>query len=139
MKLIADLVRYFAYITTGIVIVNVVILLITDDREISTTTLIQILCAGLITSLVTVIFYPKEQKSMKEFIWKVPLHYVVLCVVMVFFGTLFEWISFNFMGILMMVIATAAVYVFTVTVSFLTAKRDADKLNSALRDKQSKK
>lgn len=138
MKFITDLVKYFTFITTGIVIVFIVIVLIGGHDGISTATLIQIPCSALATSLVTVLFYPKESKTMKEYNLRLLLHYLVLCVVMVVLGTAFEWVNLNLNGILTMVISTAVVYIFTFTAAFLSSKHEADELNSALKNKHSK-
>lgn len=138
MKYITEIIRYFTFITTGIVILFIVLMLIKGNDCILLSTLIKIPCAALATSIVTVIFYPTETKTKKEYILKVLLHYLVLCIVMTIFGVLAEWISFNFIGIMIMVISTAAVYIFTYTIAFLCSKNDADELNMALKNKRSK-
>lgn len=138
MRFIIDLVKYFTYITTGIVLVIIIISLLQGSDGISTTALIQIPCAALVTSLVTVLFYPNETKTKKESHLKTFIHYVVLCGVMITLGAAFKWINLNFSGILIMVITTAAVYAFTFAVSYLSSKQEADELNSALKRKQSK-
>ena len=138
MKYITEIIRYFTFITTGIVILFIVLMLIKGNDCILLSTLIKIPCAALATSIVTVIFYPTETQSKKEYILKVLLHYLVLCIVMTIFGVLAEWISFNFIGIMIMVISTAAVYIFTYTITFLRSKNDADELNMALKNKRSK-
>lgn len=138
MRFITDLVRYFTYITTGIVFVFIVLSLVQGADEISTTALMQIPCAALATSLVTVLFYPKESNTKKEYHLKAFIHYIVLCGVMITLGATFKWVNLNLNGILIMVITTAAVYVFTFAVSFISSKQEADELNSALKHKQSK-
>ena len=138
MKYITEIIRYFTFITTGIVILFIVLMLIKGNDCILLSTLIKIPCAALATSIVTVILYPTETQSKKEYILKVLLHYLVLCIVMTIFGVLAEWISFNFIGIMIMVISTAAVYIFTYTITFLCSKNDADELNMALKNKRSK-
>ena len=136
MKFITDLIRYFVYITTGILFVFIVILLIEDSGSISTKTLIQIPCAGLVTALVTVIIYSREAVMKKEFYFRIAIHYLLLCVIMTIFGTAFEWVRLDLAGVMTIVIATAAIYAFTFAGAYLSSKSEAEKLNMALKNKR---
>lgn len=136
MKFITELLRYFVYITTGIIFVFIAILLIEGGSSISTKTLIQIPCAALVTALVTVIIYSKEAVMKKEFYIGMAVHYILLCVIMVIFGTAFEWIKFDLAGVMIMVISTAAIYAFTFAGAYLSSKSEAEKLNKALKSKK---
>ena len=136
MKFITDLIRYFVYITTGILFVFIVILLIEDSGSISTKTLIQIPCAGLVTALVTVIIYSREAVMKKEFYFRIAIHYLLLCVIMTIFGTAFEWVRLDLAGVMTIVIATAAIYAFTFAGAYLSSKSEAEKLNRALKSKR---
>lgn len=138
MKIFSELVRFFAYITTGIVFVFIAILLIEGGESISVKSLILIPCAAFVTALVTVIFYSKEAVTLKELCIKIALHYLTLCIIMVIFGTAAGWIELDIYGIMTMVIATAAVYVFTFAGAYLSLKSEADKLNRALKSKREK-
>lgn len=136
MRFITDLVKYFVYITTGILFVFIVILLLEGTDSISIQKLIQIPCAALATALLTVLIYTREAAKKKEYYIRIAIHYILLCVVMVILGTVFEWIDFDLKGIMIMVISTAAIYAFTFTGSYLSSKSDAKKLNEALRSKR---
>ena len=133
MKYITKIVKYFAFITTGIVVLIGVLMLIQGEKYVSADTLIKIPCAGLATSAVTVLLYPSEDKSKKGYMLGVLLHYIVLCIVMIIFGAASGWIKLNVGGILLMIISTAAVYAFTSVVSYISSKNDADELNRALK------
>lgn len=136
MKFITDLIRYFVYITTGILFVFITMLLIEGGDSISIQKLIQIPCAALVTALVTVIIYSKEAVMKKEFYIRIAIHYILLCVIMVIFGTAFGWVNLNLAGIMTIVISTAAIYVFTFTGAYLSSKSEAEKLNKALKSKR---
>ncbi|MDE5991700.1 MAG: DUF3021 domain-containing protein [Oscillospiraceae bacterium] len=136
MKFITDLMRYFVYITTGILFVFITMLLIEGSDSISIQKLIQIPCAAFVTALVTVIIYSREAVMKKEFYIRIAIHYLLLCVIMVILGTAFEWIKIDLAGIMTMVISTAAIYVFTFVGAYLLSKSEAEKLNKALKSKR---
>ncbi len=138
MKYITEIIKYFTFITTGIVILFIAIMLIQGNDGITLRTLIGIACLGLVTAVVTVFLYPAEAKNKREFWLKLLLHYVVLCIVISAFGILFGWIGLNFKGILLMMVCTAAVYAFTYAVAYLSSKNDADALNQALKQRKTK-
>ena len=137
MKYITEIIKYFTFITTGIVILFIAILLLTGSNGINLNTLIGIPCLGLVTGVVTVFLYPAEAKTRREFWLKLVLHYFSMCLVSTTFGILFGWVSFDGKGILVMVVSTAAVYAFTYAVAYLSSKNDADELNRALKNKHS--
>lgn len=139
MRFITELVKYFVYITTGIVFVFIAMLLIEGGGGISTQTLIRIPCAAFVTALVTVIIYSREALTKKGFYIRIVIHYLLLCVIMVIFGTAFEWINFNLAGVMIIVISTAAIYVFTFVGGYLSSKSEAEKFNKALKDKRDRK
>lgn len=139
VKFITDLIRYFVYITTGILFVFITMLLIEGGESISIQKLIQIPCAAFVTALVTVIIYSKEAVMKKEFYIRIAIHYLLLCVIMVILGTAFEWIKSDLAGIMIMVISTAAIYAFTFAGAYLSSKSEAEKLNKALKNKRERK
>lgn len=136
MKFITDLIRYFVYITTGILFVFITMLLIEGSDSISIQKLIQIPCAAFVTALVTVIIYSKEAVMKKEFYIRIAIHYLLLCVIMVILGTAFGWVSFDLAGVITIVISTAAIYAFTFAGAYLSSKSEAEKLNKALKSKR---
>lgn len=139
MEFIIHLLRQFVYITTGILFVFIVIMLIDGSDSISFQTLAEIPCAAFVTALVTTIVYLREIKKKKDFYIRIALHYLLLCVIMVIFGTTVGWINLNPAGIMTMVISTAAIYVFTFAGTYLSSKCEAKKLNMALQSKRKKR
>lgn len=139
MKFITDLIRYFVYITTGILFVFITILLLNGGSGISLQALIEIPCAALATALVTVFIYSKEAVMKREFYIRIAVHYLLLCIIMVIFGTAFDWIGFDLAGVITIMISTAAVYAFTFAGTYLSSKSDAKKLNKALKSKREQK
>ena len=135
MRYITDIIKYFTFITTGIVILFIVIMLKNGNDGLYLSTLIKMPCAGLVTSVVTVFLYPSEVHSKKGYLLRVLLHYVTLCIVMITMGLLFDWISFNISEILGMTVSVALIYAFTFTVSYITSKNDADEMNRILKNK----
>ena len=139
MRYLKEIVKYFTCITTGIVILFIVLCFIKKDIDgVSTATLAEIPAAGLLTSIVTVVLYPSEEKPAKGFKIQVLIHYAVLCAVMSITGVLFGWIDFNIFDILLMCVSTAAVYAFTYAVTYISSMQDADELNRALKDKNAR-
>lgn len=141
MKFITELLKYFVYITTGILFVFITIMLIEGDESISIQTLVQIPCAALVTALVTEIFIILSRAAVtkKEFYIGISIHYILLCVTMVIFGTAFGWVNFNLAGVMIIVVSTAAIYAFTFAGAYLSSKSEAEKLNKALKSKREQK
>lgn len=139
MKFITDLIRYFVYITTGILFVFITILLLNGSSGISLQMLIEIPCTSLATALVTVLIISKETIMKREFYIRMAVHYLLLCLTVIFLGTTFGWIEFNISGVITIVISTAMVYAFTFAGTYLSSKSDAKKLNKALQSKREQK
>ncbi|MBQ5330672.1 MAG: DUF3021 family protein [Oscillospiraceae bacterium] len=132
MKKLTSFLALFANITTGIVMVFIVVCLIFGYGSISMSMLISIPAASLITSLLTLLLFPNESGTRGKYFFGIFIHYAALWAVMTAYGIFCGWIDFDISGILTMAVSTAAVYIFTFAVSYLSSKRDADELNSAL-------
>ncbi|MDE7293008.1 MAG: DUF3021 domain-containing protein [Oscillospiraceae bacterium] len=139
MNFFSHLMKFFTYITTGILFVFIAILLIGDHDGISREELIQIPCAGFATALVTTVLLIGKWEIPVAFGFRVVLHYLIMLAMMIIIGILFGWIEFDLAGIITMVIATAAVYIFTFAVTYISVKNEADELNLALKKKRSEK
>ncbi len=138
MKKFTEIIKYFTSITTGIVLVFIVIILIQGDKSFPTKFLFEIPCASLATSLLTILLAPDETSQPKPFFLRVTLHYIALCVLMTVLGVSFGWVKLDASGILTMILSTAGVYVFTYAVSYFSSMRDAEEINSALNRKNKK-
>lgn len=133
MKYISEFIKYFCYITTGIVIVTGITVL--PFGTIPADLLLQSVLAGLITALVTTFFLTGEPKSKKDMFLRFGLHYVSLCVIMVIIGFSFNWIPRDILGVIFMVASVGAVYIFTALSYMFTSQKEVKELNKALNEK----
>lgn len=139
MKRLSEFVKYFAFITTGVVIAHAIVYSVCDIQSLHADTLWKILAAGAVTSLVTVAFCVDSTGERKITPLMMICHYAAICVVMIIMGTWFGWMKLNALGILFMCITNAAMYGFTYLMSYLTGKRDADEINKALLKRKGEK
>lgn len=135
MSILKKFARWFLYITTAILIVTSILFELYGVEALPKNTLWQILVAGFLTTLVTVLFSVEEITGKKRLIVGVFLHYVALCVVMIVCGNWFGWLSLNLPGILMMVICVAIVYSIVYVSYYLIDRKQAEKINQKLKEK----
>lgn len=112
-----------------------ILTLIGGYAELSPYILLQILGAGAVTALLTAAIYSVEFKSRKHFFIITAIHYALLCIIMNVLGTAFGWMSATVIGIVMMCIYVAVVYVIVYAITYVLMKREADSINKALRNK----
>lgn len=130
MKYISEFIKYFCFITTGILIISGITVVNYD--EIPPEICLQIVLAGAITALVSTIFLTGEPKSKMDMFLRMGLHYVSLCVIMVIIGIKFNWIPKSITGLIFMIVSVGIVYVF-VTLSYVfTSRKEVDEMNKAL-------
>lgn len=132
---ISEFLKWFLIINTGIMLVVWVNIFRYDTIWVSI--IPQIFCASFVTSLITTAFFsinPKKplSKAMRAFIQLA--HYLVLCIVIMTLGTLFDWFNFSLSGGLMVVLSVAGVYLITAFISYLLSKSEADEMTKALKD-----
>lgn len=139
MKRLSAFVKYFTFITTGVLIVNAVVYSAYNITIIDSDNLWKILSAGAVTALVTVAFYTDSTGEREIAPITMLCHYGVMCVIMIIMGTMFGWMKLDALGIFVMCITVAAVYGFTYLMSYLTGKRDADEINKALLKRKGEK
>ncbi len=133
MKFISELIKYFCYITTGIVLVSGVSTMGNDT--VPGITLMQTLLAGGVTALITTVLLFGEPKSKKDMFIRLGLHYVLLCAVMVVIGFWFRWVPRDILGVIFMVVSVGLVYVFTAITYMITSRREVNEMNRALWNK----
>ncbi|MBQ7775681.1 MAG: DUF3021 family protein [Lachnospiraceae bacterium] len=134
MRVLSDAIKWFLYITTGVVIVTAIIFTLVGMEEIPTNTLWKILLSGFLTTIVTVLFKPDEEGIRPgSFL----LHYIALCAVMSVCGICFGWISFSLAGILFMAVAVAVVYLISFAAYMLVDRKQAEEINKLLKEKYS--
>lgn len=135
MNRISEYIKWFLYITTGILIVCAANLEIMGEETIQVDMLWQILLSGLLTTLVTVLLFIQECNRKAEVCLKCILHYVALCVIMVLCGNWFGWMKLDLGGIVMMVVSVAVVYLFAFLAYYLIDMRQAVQINQKLKEK----
>lgn len=135
MRFLKDLLRNFAYVTTGIVIAFAVYTAIIGVKEVPIIMVAEIPAAGLVTALIATAMLFKEQRTRKGTAAVTVLNYILVSVAMVALGLLFGWIEFEIKQILLMFACVVFVYAFTVIISYFTLKKEADEINEALKNK----
>lgn len=135
MRFLKDLLRNFAYITTGTVIAFAVYTAIIGVKEVPIIMVAEIPAAGFVTALIATAMLFKEQRTRKGIIAVTVLNYILVSAAMVVLGILFGWIEFEIKQILLMLACAVFVYAFTVIISYLTLKQEADEINEALKNK----
>lgn len=138
MKFFTEFLKYFVIITTGVLLMCAVNVSFSETGGTTLSlgvTLWQILGAGAVTALVTVLVFKRECSTKKQFIAMGVIHYILICVIMITLGVLFGWMDLNIGGIMMMTVSVALVYLFTYAVSYISAKHQADEFNRALNEK----
>jgi hypothetical protein len=132
MKYIKSYISYFTAIATAILIIVTIIETMNSYESVSKYLLPEILAASALTALITTIILCREIKTEKQFLILFPVHFLLLCAVMIGLGLLFGWIDVSFGGILCMVFYVALVYAIVFAINYILAKKEAEELNAAL-------
>lgn len=140
MNFLKTFINFFSTITLGIIFVCAVNMSMSPNYDIPNTVLWQILLAGLVTSLLTVIsifLFNGINTTIKLIIAGI-IHYIIMCIVMIGFGVWFDWMNFDAKGIIMMLISVAIVYLIAFLLNYIILKKEADDINSALEEHNKK-
>ncbi|MDE5908637.1 MAG: DUF3021 domain-containing protein [Lachnospiraceae bacterium] len=135
MKVFRDFIKWFSYITAGILVVCAVNFTLVGSGMIPTITLWQILLSGGLTTLVTMLLYPRANGKKSVVFVGCLLHYAVLCGVMIACGYWFQWLSLDAEGIVMMCLSVAGVYLLAFTAYYIVDLKQAEKINQRLKEK----
>lgn len=135
MKILGNFVKWFLYITVGILIVCGISYRITGVEMVTVDVFGMILLSAFVTTLATVFILPKEEDGKVKSCVKFVLHYIVLCVIMSFLGAWFGWIAFNPAGIGFMVIDVGIVYLLTFIAYYIIDVKQAGEINQKLKEK----
>lgn len=138
MKFLKAFLNFFTSITTAITAVLSVVVLVSGYEGLSPFITLQILSAGAITALLTAAVYSVEFRSKKHFLIMTAVHYVLLCITMAVLGAVFGWTGTSVPGIVMMCIYVAVVYIIVYAITYVLMKKEADKLNRALNERNRK-
>ncbi len=132
---ISEFLKWFLIINTGIMLI--VWFNIFNYEAIWTQIFPQIFCASFVTSIVTTAFFSINPKKPLSRIMRVLIpvaHYLVLCVIIMTLGTLFDWFEFSLSGCLVVALSVAGVYLITAAISYLLSKSEADEMTKALKN-----
>lgn len=134
MKKLYDIIKWFLYITTGILLICALNMTVQGDVDIPAVTLWQILLSGLFTAAVTAFFHPEEERKLPAAL-NIFLHFLTLCGIMLLCGRWFGWIKFDLPGIVMMVLSVAGVYLLSFLAYYIIDVRQAELINRKLRER----
>lgn len=135
MSIFRQFIKWYFYITTGILVIVAANFALYGVKTIPRDTLWQILLSGFITTLVTILLAPRANQSrVKEKIGML-IHYLGLCAAMIISGSWFGWIRLNQAGIRLMMISVALVYIIVYGVDYLLNRKQADEINQKLQEK----
>ncbi len=135
MRFLKDLLRNFAYVTAGTVIAFAVYTAIIGVKDVPIIMIAEIPLAGFVTAFIATAMLFKEQRTRKGIAAVTVLNYIVVSAAMVALGLLFGWIELEIKQILLMLLCVVFVYAFTVIISYITLKKDADEINETLKNK----
>ncbi|MBQ3796881.1 MAG: DUF3021 family protein [Butyrivibrio sp.] len=132
---ISEFLKWFIIINTGIMLIVWINIFKYDTIWVEI--IPQIFCASLLTSLVTTAFFsinPKKPLSMLIRVLIQVAHYLVLCIIIMTLGTLFDWFELTLSGCAGVVLSVAGVYLIAAVISYLLSKSEADEMTKALKD-----
>ena len=115
--------------------VTAVVFSLSGTETLPAPTLWQVMLSGLATTLVTVTIVYIDCKSAMGEVLKYFIHYIALSGVMVPLGIWFGWLRFSVPGIVMMLVAVAAVYLLAFGAYYIIDLKAAKKMNQRLKEK----
>ena len=89
MKIISSFIKWYFYITTGILFVCAINMTLSREENIPSDTLWKILLSGFLTTVVTMFFLFRESDSKFVMGYRMILHYLALGIVMILSGRWF--------------------------------------------------
>lgn len=135
MKTFGNFVKWFLYITVGILIVCGINYRIAGVKTVTVDVFGMILFSAFITTLVTFLTLPDEEDGKAKSCIKLVLRYIILCVIMSLLGRWFGWIQFDLPGIASMATDVGVVYLLTCIAYYIIDVRQADEINKMLHEK----
>lgn len=135
MKTLGNFIKWFLYITVGILIVCGISYRIAGIETVTVDVFGMILLSGFVTTLATVLILPKEEDGKVKSCVRFVLHYIVLCVIMSFLGEQFGWLNYDLAGIGMMVVDVGLVYLLAFISYYIIDIKQASEINRMLQEK----
>lgn len=135
MKTFRNLIKWFLYITVGILIVCTISYSVAGNETVTVDIFWMILLSAFATALVTVFILPGEEDGKVKTCIKLGLHYIILCVIMCFLGEQFGWMDFNMAGVFGMIIKVGLVYFLAFMAYYIIDIKQASDINKMLQEK----
>lgn len=135
MRTFSNFVKWFLYITTGIMVICGMNYTLAGVETVTVDIFWKILFCGFATTLVTMLLLPKEEDGKVKSYIKFALHYIMLCVIMVPLGAWFGWVDFDWTGVAIMMINVGGVYLAAFLAYYIIDCRQADEINKVLKEK----
>ena len=135
MRIISSFIKWYLYITTGILLVCAINMTLWRKENIPSDTLWKILLSGFLTTVVTMFFLLRESDSKLVMGYRMIFHYLTLSIVMIVSGGWFGWLEFRISGIAMMLISVAVVYLLTSLAYYILDRKEAQEINQKLNEK----
>ena len=130
-----EFLKWFLIINTGIMMV--VWFVIFKYDTIWTSIIPQIFGASAATSLVTAGYFsynPKKPISVPVRLLLTLAHYLVLCVIIMILGVMFDWFDPTLQGCGAVASTVAMVYFIVALISYILSKGEADEMTNALKN-----
>ena len=135
MRFFSEFLKMFSYVTTGTAIAFATYTMIVGYEMVYVYTVAEIPVIGIIMALVTTLTIQREYSTTKGQIAAFVCHYVFVSISMVVLGILFEWVRPVPKEIVLMLVCVFFVYAFSFAMFFMSMKRDAAKINDALKER----
>ena len=135
MKTLGNFIKWFVYITVGILIVCGISYRMAGNEMVTVDVFWMILLSAFVTTLVSVLILPKEEEGKVKSGIKFVLHYIVLCVIMCFLGERFGWIDYDLAGVVGMIIRVGVVYLLAFMAYYIIDIKQASDINKMLQEK----
>ncbi len=135
MKTLGNFIKWFVYITVGILIVCGISYRMAGNETVTVDVFWMILLSAFVTTLVSDLILPKEEEGKLKSGIKFVLHYIVLCVIMCFLGERFGWIDYDLAGVVGMIIRVGVVYLLAFMAYYIIDIKQASDINKMLQEK----
>lgn len=135
-KYFDSFIHYFAYITTGALIVAAIFWKFVQ-REMSVGILWEIILSGVLTAIPSALILNFEPETKKGIVICWISHVISIYSISIALLFIFKWIKLSVSSILLSVLAVSLIYLFTAELHFYSDKRHTALLNDALHKRYS--
>lgn len=136
-KFFDSFMHYFAYITTGALIVSAIFWKFIQ-RDMSVGILWEIILSGALTAIPSALILNCEPTTRKGVIICWGSHIISIYTISIALLFIFKWIRFSLVSILLSILAISLIYLFTAELHYYSDKRHTALLNDALHERYSK-